>query len=99
VHTVRRGAERLLLQNLQRSRSHLNELGRTLHAVSPLATMGRGYAVLFAAQSGDLVTKATQVNPGEALAAQLVDGRLHCIVERISTETLDPGAQPGDPGE
>jgi len=99
VQTGRRGAERLLFQNLQRSRSRLNELGRTLHAVSPLATMGRGYAVLFAAKSGALVTKATQVTPGGALAAQLADGRLHCIVEHISTETLESGVQPGEPGE
>ncbi|MGH8033629.1 MAG: exodeoxyribonuclease VII large subunit [Lysobacterales bacterium] len=94
VQACQRSAERLLAQGLQRLHSRLNELGRTLHAVSPLATMGRGYAVLYAAATGTLVTRAKQLKPGEPLTAQLADGRLQCTVDHISAETLHSGFVP-----
>jgi exodeoxyribonuclease VII large subunit len=66
----------------------LQQLGRTLHAVSPLATMGRGYAVLLAVPAGTLITTARQMSAGDRLNAQLADGRLLCTVDEIGHESL-----------
>jgi exodeoxyribonuclease VII large subunit len=77
---------RLIEQHLERSRDRLQTLGRTLHAVSPLATMGRGYAVLSATASGTIVTAVSQIGSGDRLSAQLSDGRLYCIVDSVSKE-------------
>jgi len=70
------------------SRQHLHELGRTLHAVSPLATMGRGYAILTDTASGRVISLALEVVTGAKVSAQLSDGRLDCTVDSIEQETL-----------
>ena len=89
VHTCLRTTQRLVEGELERSRRRLQQLGRTLHAVSPLATMGRGFAVLYAADSGALVTTVEQVSQGDRVNAQLADGRLYCTVDSTSPETLE----------
>ena len=61
-----------------------------LQAVSPLATLSRGYAV--ARKAGDaegrglIVRDAAQVLPGEALEILLGRGRLDCRVEAAHAE-------------
>lgn len=77
---------RLVEQHLEQSRDRLQTLGRTLHAVSPLATMGRGYAILSASASGAIVTAVNQVGSGDRLCAQLTDGRLYCSVDSVSKD-------------
>jgi len=73
---------------LQQGRGQLHELARTLHAVSPLATLDRGYAVLSDAASGRVLASCKKVRPGQKLQAQMVDGRLHLSVDQVSPETL-----------
>lgn len=68
---------------LRSRRRHLQELARTLQAVSPLATIGRGYAVLTATETGQLVSSVTRSRPGLAVTAQLQDGWLDCTVDGI----------------
>ena len=80
---------RLVRYTLAQSRNHLQELARTLNAVSPLATIGRGYAVLSATAQGTLVTRAGTRKPGDRITAQLSDGRLYCQVETVSGEVLE----------
>jgi len=46
-----------------------------LHAVSPLATLERGYAIMFDG-SGQVVRSARGVAIGATLRARLVDGEL-----------------------
>lgn len=53
---------------------HLAQLARTLEAVSPLATLQRGYAVL--RREGVLIRSASQVAPGDTVQAQLAEGEL-----------------------
>ena len=62
---------------------------RQLHAVSPLATMQRGYAVLRHAESGTVVTGVRQVAVGERLEALLADGRL-----RLDVVEVEPDERP-----
>jgi exodeoxyribonuclease VII large subunit len=57
--------------------------GRALNAVSPLATLDRGYAILRHAEGDQLVTRAAQVSPGQDVIAKLSDGELLCRVEEV----------------
>jgi exodeoxyribonuclease VII large subunit len=62
-------------RQLQRDALRLRGLVRSLEAVSPLATVSRGYA-LVSKEDGTLVRSTTQVASGERLHARLSDGQL-----------------------
>lgn len=66
--------------------------GRTLQAVSPLATLGRGYAVLTTERDGERrpVTSVTQVERGDAVTAHLDDGALEVRVEDVGQDNRLP---------
>ncbi len=55
---------------------HLRGIARSLEAVSPLATVARGYAIVTRSTDGALVRSTTQVRPGDALQARVGDGVL-----------------------
>jgi exodeoxyribonuclease VII large subunit len=55
-------------------------LVRTLNAVSPLATLERGYAIVSAA-GGGILRNAADAEPGSIIEAQLRIGRLRAKVE------------------
>jgi exodeoxyribonuclease VII large subunit len=60
---------------------------RTLDAVSPLATLGRGFAVVSRVADGALLRDAAQVPVGEQIEARLAKGRLRAqVVSRIKDE-------------
>ena len=81
VAALRRTLDRLARNDLRLRRERLRDLVRTLHAVSPLDVIARGYAVLTAADSGAVISSVKQVNSGDRLDAQLTDGKLHCTVD------------------
>jgi exodeoxyribonuclease VII large subunit len=58
-------------------------LARTLHAVSPLEVIGRGYAVISAATTGAVVSSVAQLARGDRVEARLADGSLYCTVDSI----------------
>lgn len=71
---------RAVTQTLQQRRQRLDSLAQTLHVVSPLATLGRGYSILFD-QQGKPLRSHTDTRPGQRIQAQLSDGRLALRVE------------------
>ena len=73
-----RAAPRLLLE---RRRSALDRSGARLQALSPLATLGRGYAIVRA--SGATLRDAAAVTRGAELDIQLASGRLGARVEDV----------------
>ena len=73
-------------QEQRRRSEHLAAAGRQLNAVSPLATMHRGYAVLRRPDDGTVVTRVAQLSPGDRVKAQLADGRLDLSVDRIEPD-------------
>lgn len=88
-------AERLRATNrrmLETHRRHLTELGRALNALGPLATLDRGYAILFDQADGSLVRSVKQVASGARLRARLADGGIFLDVNRI-----DPDTAPDEP--
>ncbi|MEO8063863.1 MAG: exodeoxyribonuclease VII large subunit [Pseudomonadota bacterium] len=55
---------------------------RTLDAVSPLATLGRGFSVVSRAEDGALLRDAAQVPVGTEIEARLARGRLRATVTK-----------------
>lgn len=66
---------RAIGQILERRRTDLKHAGHALHAVSPLATLERGYAILFDSD-GQVLRSARKVAAGTSLRARLADGEL-----------------------
>lgn len=65
---------------LRQQRRQLENLAQTLHIVSPLATLGRGYSILLD-ERGQAVRSAAQTRPGQRLKARLGEGELDVRVE------------------
>jgi exodeoxyribonuclease VII large subunit len=61
---------------IEKRRAHLTGLARALNAVSPLATLERGYAILLDPTSGRVLRKVADASPGQRLDARLADGTL-----------------------
>lgn len=80
-------------RQLQRDTLRLQGLARSLEAVSPLATVARGYSILTRAEDGALVRSADQVQPGEPLRARLAEGELEVRVERINRASTGDATQ------
>lgn len=68
-------------RRLQHDQLRLRSLARSLEAVSPLATVARGYAIVTRPADGSVVRSAAEVGAGERLRAQLADGSIEVRVE------------------
>ncbi len=68
---------------LLRRRSRLEQLEHQLKALSPVAILERGYALVFDS-SGKLLKNAAQVSIGEEISARLARGSLTAKVEKKS---------------
>ncbi|MGS0572778.1 exodeoxyribonuclease VII large subunit [Xanthomonas oryzae pv. oryzicola] len=68
-------------RRLQHDQLQLRSIARSLEAVSPLATVARGYAIVTRPADGSVVRSAAEVAAGERLRAQLADGSIEVRVE------------------
>jgi len=68
------------IQRLRQSRERLLPLVRTLRAVSPLATLDRGYAIV-AIDGGGIVREPGDAPPGTRIEARLARGRIRATVD------------------
>ncbi|HEY0196925.1 MAG TPA: exodeoxyribonuclease VII large subunit [Rhodanobacter sp.] len=75
---------RVMLHTLERDRTRLEHVARALHTVSPLATLDRGYAILFDANN-QVLRSSKNLSAGTALRARLADGELPL---RVSDDNL-----------
>jgi len=64
------------------TQNKLQMLATQLHTLSPLATLKRGYAILFN-KNGEIVTSIKQVNIADAVVAYLQDGQVDCEIKKI----------------
>ena len=60
------------------------QLTHTLAAVSPLATLERGYAIVTEIDKTTVITQANQTEPGHKIRARLHNGELICLVEQAN---------------
>jgi exodeoxyribonuclease VII large subunit len=80
-HELLAGRLRHALQEaVVRAQYRLGLAQRTLHMVSPLATLARGFAIVTRSADGTLVSNSAQINPGEEIDARLEHGRLRARV-------------------
>ena len=66
---------------VRRARERLLPLERTLNAVSPLATLERGYAIV-SSEQGEILRDAAKSAPGTIIEARLARGRIRAKVEK-----------------
>jgi exodeoxyribonuclease VII large subunit len=74
---------RAMLRVIGSRRERLLPLIRTLNAVSPLATLDRGYAIV-SLEGGAILRNAADAKPGALIDARLAQGRLRAKVEGAS---------------
>ncbi len=67
-------------RNLTDSKNRLHALAQHLNALSPLATLKRGYSIT-RKTDGEVLTDAEQVSVGDKIEVQLSRGHLTCRVE------------------
>jgi exodeoxyribonuclease VII large subunit len=70
-----------LLQNKLR----LERMGRALEALSPLAILERGYALVFD-EAGQLVKDAARLTPGDPIRARVAQGEIHALVTKAAPD-------------
>lgn len=75
---------------VERRRLMLEGLAGQLNALSPLATLARGYAAL-SSPSGEPVTSVGALSPGDAFVARLHDGRVRARAEGIEPSGNEEG--------
>ncbi len=68
------------LEQTRRARERLLPLVRTLNAVSPLATLERGYAIV-SIEAGQILRDAADAPPGTLIEARLAKGSIRAKVE------------------
>jgi exodeoxyribonuclease VII large subunit len=70
----------VMRSNVLRSRSQLDRLAARLEALSPLAILDRGYALIFDAK-GELLKDAAKTKTGDQISARLGRGSIRAKVE------------------
>ncbi|WP_249677127.1 exodeoxyribonuclease VII large subunit [Pseudomonas abieticivorans] len=80
IDTLAERLPRAMRDSLKARRQQLNAQMQTLHVVSPLATLGRGYSILLD-ERGQAIRSAEQTRTGQRLTARLGEGELHVRVE------------------
>jgi exodeoxyribonuclease VII large subunit len=71
--------------NLEKQQHKLALLAQTLHTASPLATLGRGYAIL-KSDKQKVQTQCSDFKAGDKISATLKDGVVHCTVDQSIPE-------------
>lgn len=77
---------RALRTGIEHRRMRFETLARTLDAVSPLATLGRGYAIVQRRSDDEILRDAAGVSPGDEIQARLAKGRLICHVTETESD-------------
>src|SRR5205809_641884 len=83
LHTLQHRLDTAMRSRLTLHREQLNGLGSTLHSLSPLAVLGRGYSICRDPVTQRLATSTASVHPGQQVEVLLSDGDLTCTVNTI----------------
>ncbi len=91
-------ARRTLSHRLDRAADDIGHQRARAQALSPLATLQRGYAVLQDAD-GHVVTSVAQTTAGAPVSVRVADGRIHATTDRVEPDALEPDTAQEDPDE
>jgi exodeoxyribonuclease VII large subunit len=78
---------RLLRAAVATRATRLDNASATLHALSPVAVLNRGYAMIYGA-NGQLLRNSSDTQPGDPILACLAHGTLEAEVTKISAQLL-----------
>ncbi len=84
--SARRSLEQAVRTALERGRGRFERAAGRLHTLSPLAVLGRGYAIVRRAEDQAIVRSPVQVASGDGLHIRVAEGELQA-------EVRDPGAR------
>jgi exodeoxyribonuclease VII large subunit len=73
-------------RQLEQSRHQFMHLSQELQAVSPLATLARGYSITTQAESSAIVMTSCDAPPGTRIRTRLAEGELVSIVESAQVD-------------
>jgi exodeoxyribonuclease VII large subunit len=83
---------RVRMRNLlEVRRERLRGRAQHLHALSPLLTLNRGFALIRRADDDTLVTSVAQVTPGERLRVRVADGTFAAVAGERETPAAADG--------
>ncbi|MCU0624958.1 MAG: exodeoxyribonuclease VII large subunit [Gemmatimonadaceae bacterium] len=85
LEAVLPGMRATVTRRLADGRTETARLGAALHALSPLATLDRGFAVARDAASGRALPSAADVSPGQRLDLLFRDGAVRVRTEHVRT--------------
>ena len=85
IDDLETGCRNAIARCLSDSERDLHTLAQRLNALSPLATLQRGYSIS-RKTDGQVLTSAEQVSIGDKVEIQLADGDLICRVEELLSE-------------
>ena len=88
VHLLRDRARRSLRHRIERADDDLAHRLARVRALSPLATLKRGYAVVQEAD-GHVVTSPDSTTPGAALTVRVAEGRIDATVTDTHPDPID----------
>lgn len=77
--------ETALQKHLHAYRQRLSICSKTLHAVSPLATLERGYAIVQKIPSHTVIRQADQLNAGDLIETRVAHGKIISLVREIQS--------------
>jgi exodeoxyribonuclease VII large subunit len=73
-------------QQFKQLKQQLATVSQTLHAVSPLATLNRGYTLTIEPCSGQIIRSTAQLKRGDVLETRLAQGRFTSEIKTIVTD-------------
>ena len=82
LERAQQSLDRLALTTIATRTTRLDHASVRLHALSPLAVLNRGYALVYAA-NGQLLRNAAQAQPGDPIRARLSQGSLTAEVKSV----------------
>jgi exodeoxyribonuclease VII large subunit len=80
---------RAMYVGVERRRQRLSALAGRLHALSPLSTLERGYAVPLT-REGRVLGSVDSFTPGQGFVLRVVDGRVDCEAGAIHPDPDSP---------
>jgi exodeoxyribonuclease VII large subunit len=81
LHAVTAAMASAMRNQLLLNKVRLERMGRALEALSPLAILERGYALVFDS-SGQLIKDAAQVGAGDEISARVARGEIRAVVKK-----------------
>jgi len=78
--------KQLMVRRIERRGQALAGLCRALDAVSPLATLARGYAIARDGADGHIIKQLEDTGVGQEIEVRVSDGRLGCTVDSLHNQ-------------